>query len=97
MDCNNKLSKLLFSVSSTAKQIHLGQTKAKSIVTRVLSTLSVQQIRKDLNISTDNRSQKCLPYSVSSVASNNGNIKMFPLIVQYFTLKTGINVQLLYF
>ena len=38
--------------------MHLGQAKAESIVTGVLFTLSVQQIHKDPNISTDNRSQK---------------------------------------
>ena len=97
MDCSNKLSKLLFCESSTAKQMQLERTKAEAIITSVLASESVQQIRKDLDVSTDISPHKCLPYSISSDTSNKGNIKMFPLIVQYFSPNTGVNVKLLDF
>ena len=97
MDCGNKLSKQIFDDSRTAKQMQRGRTKAEAIIIGVLSSESVRHIQQDLNVSTNFSSHRCLPYSVSSDASNHGNIKMFPLIVQYFTPKTGINVKLLDF
>ena len=81
MDCNNKLLKELFSDSKIARGIHCGRTKLEAIATNILGPLSIKTHLKKIN-------KKC--FSISSDASNKGNIKLFPIGVQYFDTNEGI-------
>ena len=81
MDCNNKLLKDLFNDSKIARHLHCGRTKMEAIATNILSPLSVKTHLKKIN-------EKC--FSISSDASNKGNVKLFPIGVQYFDTNEGI-------
>lgn len=39
---------------------------------------------------------ECTPFvSISTDASNHGNIKLFPIVLQYFSIKSGLQIKLL--
>ncbi|XP_070515361.1 protein FAM200A-like [Cardiocondyla obscurior] len=64
------------------------RTKATSIANNVLNPLSITELKNDL--------QDMDFISVSTDASNHGNIKLFPIIIQYFNYKkNGITSKLL--
>ncbi|RVE40922.1 hypothetical protein evm_014426 [Chilo suppressalis] len=90
MDCTIKLNKIIYCNSATATAIHLARTKMEALVTEVLGPYSVQNVVDAVN--TDN-----LFYCLQTDASNKKNIKLFPLVIQYFTAKNGIEQKLLDF
>lgn len=90
MDCTIKLNKIIYVNSSTATAIHLARTKMEALVTEVLGPYSIQNVIDAIN--TDN-----LFYCLQTDASNKKNIKLFPLVIQYFTAKNGIQNKLLDF
>ena len=67
----------------------LGRTKAEALVKDVLAPKAVAEVLKDLT--------SPLPFSIQTDASNQGNRKMFPLAVQYFTPKDGVTNKMLDF
>lgn len=81
MDCNIKLTKNLFTDSQICQSIQCGRTKMEALAKNVLCPLSIEQHLKELN------SKK---FAIGSDASNKGNIKMFPIAIQYFTTNKGI-------
>jgi len=81
MECGMKLSHKLFPDSSLCKKVHCARTKAEAIAKNVLSPLSIENHLKSI------QNKK---FSVSIDASNKGNIKLFPLALQYFSIDYGI-------
>lgn len=90
MDCTIKLNKIIYVNSATATGIHLARTKMEALVTEVLGPYSIQNVLDAIN--ADN-----LFYCLQTDASNKKNIKLFPLVIQYFTAKNGIENKLLDF
>lgn len=81
MDCNIKLLKQLFVDSKVCQTVHCGRTKLDPLAERVLCPVSIERHLNEIN------GKK---FSIASDASNMGNIKLFPIGVQYFNVKTGI-------
>jgi len=90
MDCTIKLNKIIYANSTVATEIHLARTKMEALVTEVLGPYAIQNVLNDIN--RDN-----LFYCLQTDASNKKNIKLFPLVVQYFTAENGIQNKLLDF
>lgn len=91
MDCAVKLNKIIYDGSSKASDyICLARTKMESLVTEVLGPYAIQNVIDDLN-------NDSMFYCLQTDASNKKNIKLFPLVVQYFTAKNGIQNKLLDF
>lgn len=88
LDCTCALNREIFSGSDTAKKVTCNRTKATAIATGVLSPLSVEELKSDL---------QDVPFiSVATDASNHGSTKLFPLIIQYFDVKkNGITTKVL--
>ena len=81
MDCNTKLVKELFKDSKIANRVQLGRTKMEAIAKNILSPISIKRHCE---------SMRGKLFSISSDASNRGNVKLFPIGVQYFDVKEGI-------
>ena len=64
---------------------------AESVVKDVLAPKAVADVLKALT------SDKPLPFSIQTDASNKGNRKMFPLAVQYFSPECGVTNKMLDF
>lgn len=88
-DCGHKLNAVMFADSFIAKKISCGRTKASSIVESVLGPASQERIVSNLKASRY--------FSVASDSSNKGNLKMYPLLIKYFSLDSGIQTGLLDF
>jgi hypothetical protein len=82
MSCNTDLNHLIFSDSKICKKTSCGQTKAGFIAKNVLCPFSISNHL--LNFDEE------LKFSISSDASNKGNIKLYPLALRYFTKVLGI-------
>jgi len=80
-DCGIKLIQQLFYDSKIAKRIHCGRTKMEAIAKNVLCPLSIENHLKKV---------KGKKFSISSDASNRGNIKLYPIGIQYFDKSIGI-------
>lgn len=52
----------------------------------VLAPFSVKQLLKKLNQQ---------PFSIAIDSSNHGNVKMFPLVIRFFTKEDGLQFRLL--
>ncbi|CAG5082887.1 Protein of unknown function [Cotesia congregata] len=92
-DCGIKLSSKMFNDSMVSKEIRCGRTKAETIVKNVLSPKSIEMVINDVKP----LEQDPLYFSIASDASNNGNQKLFPIAIQYFTRKSGVQNKLLDF
>ncbi|CAD6244476.1 GSCOCG00013361001-RA-CDS, partial [Cotesia congregata] len=92
-DCGIKLSSKMFNDSMVSKEIRCGRTKAEAIVKNVLSPKSIEMVINDVKP----LEQDPLYFSIASDASNNGNQKLFPIAIQYFTRKSGVQNKLLDF
>lgn len=88
-DCNNKLFRTIFPDSEVAKKIACGRTKATTICENVIAPLSQEILLSELQDSTY--------FSIGTDSSNKGNLKMFPVTVQWFSLKDGLKQGLLDF
>lgn len=89
MDCGVKLNKLLHVDSKTALNIRLRRTKMEALVTEVLGPQTLQIVLDDLN--------KDIFYCIQSDATNRKNVKLFPLVIQYFTVDNCIQNKLVDF
>jgi hAT family C-terminal dimerisation region len=88
-DCGNKLVAKVFVDSKISNKIRCGRTKSEAIVEGVLGPYSVQQVLHDLD--------QDKPFSLSTDASNKGNVKLYPVSVRYFCKKKGAVDRLLDF
>ena len=80
-DCSIKLFKTLFKDSKICQNLKCGRTKMECLAENVLCPLSIEMHLKTIE-------DKC--YSIASDASNKGNVKLFPIGIQYFDVKSGI-------
>jgi hypothetical protein len=80
-DCGNKLIHNLFTDSKIAKGLRCGRTKMEAIVKNVLSPASIESHLNKI---------RGKAFSIASDASNKGNIKLFPIGIQYFDKTNGI-------
>lgn len=85
-DCSTKLYRYQFSDSRIAKSVACGRTKLQAIITGVLAPESVRSILMELS---ENHF-----FSLATDASNHGNTKMFPLVLQYFSPTKGLQLKL---
>ncbi|CAF4109262.1 unnamed protein product [Rotaria sp. Silwood2] len=77
--CTADVSKKLFQDSTVGKNLTCGRTKACEIAANVLAPFMTSQITEMIN--------KSGFYSLSFDASNKGHKKMFPFVVNYFTVR----------
>lgn len=82
----NTLILKCFSELKTAKKFSSAATKATAIVTKALAPHSISTAITAINTSSF--------YSISTDASNHKAQKIFPLVVQYFTI-SGTQIKLL--
>lgn len=76
-----------FDDSNTAKKISYVRTKTEAIVNNVLAPHSLKVINEYL---------KNIPFiSIATNASNHGNIKMFPILIQYYDYLNGGMVKII--
>lgn len=90
MDCSVKLDKIIYADSKTATSIRLARTKMEALVTEVLGPYALKSVIVDLQ---DENTFFC--YKLTHQIKKN--IKLFPLVVQYFSLEKGIQNKLLDF
>lgn len=81
--CTISLSKNLFGSSSTvAKSLSCGRTKSRAIACNVLAPYFTSKLIDELS--------QARFYSMSFDASNKGNTKTYPFVVQYFS---GVGIK----
>ena len=69
--------------SKIVKKIHCGRTKSEALTANVLCPHSIEMVTNELNIPNN------IFYSVSTDASNRGNLKLYPLALRYFSKSVG--------
>jgi hypothetical protein len=95
MDRGIKLNTSLYGDSVMAKKVHCERIKAGVIVKNILSPNSIELATEGLKIVKT--FQNCSYFSISIDASNKGSQKMYPIFVQYFHIKKGIQNKLMDF
>jgi hypothetical protein len=88
-DCGNKLFCKIFSDSKLSKKICCGRTKAEVFTENILSHHSVELTLTEL--------QPNKPFSLSTDASNKGNLKLYPVSVRFFSTTKGVIDRLIDF
>lgn len=90
-DCSTKLYRRIFSDSEVAIKYSSARTKTEAIVNMVLAPQSLENTFQKVRDGT-------IKYvGVCADGSNHGSIKMFPILVQYFSKESGITHCLLDF
>lgn len=82
-DCSSKIIRSCFSMV----KFHCARTKCESIVTNVIAPYVCQELQNDLpdiNFVT-----------LITDASNHGNIKMFPVLIRYFSVNKGVEIKII--
>lgn len=90
-DCAHKVNQKILPDSKIVKKMTLGRTKAEALVKDVLAPKGVSDVLKTLTSETP------LPFSIQTDASNQGNRKMFPFAVQFFSPECGVTNKMLDF
>lgn len=83
LDYNSSLNRIIFNDSKTVTKISFGRTKASAIASNVLCSHSIEQ---HIHYLVKNK----VKFSISNDASNKGNRKMFPIVIQYFHMEDGM-------
>lgn len=86
-DCTTKLLKKILPDSEIAKKISSARTKTEAIITGVLAPHTLKMLKTE--------AEKCNYLGICTDASNHKDLKMFPILIQFFDQKTGINVNVL--
>lgn len=84
-DCASKLFRTCFEL----RKFHCARTKCEAIATSVFAPYSRDVLKNDL--------AKRRYLTLSTDASNHGNVKMMPVVVRYFVPTIGVQVKLLDF
>lgn len=82
-DCASKIIRSCFEMV----KFSCARTKCEAIATGVFAPYVLRGLRKEL--------ADCHFVSILTDASNHGNIKMFPVVVRYFSEKEGIKVRII--
>ncbi|XP_055913202.1 uncharacterized protein LOC129946862 [Eupeodes corollae] len=85
VDCSHKFLKSILPDSKIAQHISSARTKTEAIVINVLAPLSLNCVLDDI------KDTKYL--SISTDASNHGVQKIFPILLQYFKIDSGVNIK----
>ncbi|CAM4758191.1 unnamed protein product [Rotaria magnacalcarata] len=80
--CTVDLLKKIFNESEIGQNISCGKTKARELSVNVLAPFFTSKLIQQIAQSSF--------YSLSFDGSNKGTIKMFPFIINYFTIQCGI-------
>jgi hypothetical protein len=83
-ECGMRSSHRLFPDSQICKIESCSRTKASAITENVLRNFAVEKHVQILVYTSK-------IFSIACDASNKGNRKMFPIAIQYFDIKNGIN------
>jgi hypothetical protein len=84
-DCLNTLIPTVFSDSTIGRKYSSARTKIEAIICGVLAPLSLKELLEEM---------KDRPFSLMTDASNHKALKLFPVVVRYFS-EAGIQVKLL--
>ncbi|CAG4958334.1 unnamed protein product [Parnassius apollo] len=87
LDCTTKLNAVMYPDSSIAAKQSTARTKATAIIKHILAPHSIAQIKTEV--------EKVPFYGISTDSSNHKAEKLFPLLIQYFTEKEGLQIKLL--
>lgn len=90
-ECGIKLCTKIYADSNIASSVHCGRTKATSYAENVLGVKAIEIAIQELNTDPPRY------FSISTDASNRGNIKLFPIIATYFIPEEGIKHKLIDF
>ena len=83
MDCTSVLLKSIFADFNVAKKFSRGRTKTQKVVTSVLAQYSLDAVLKSFK-------ENDIAYSgVATDGSNHNELKLFPIIIQYFDWRKG--------
>lgn len=82
MDCTSKIIQILFE-----KKFSCARTKTEAIVKNILAPYIMEELKKEL--------QNVRYVSIYSDASNHKDLKLFPTMVRYFNIKSGVNIKIL--
>ena len=83
MDCTSLLLKKIFPHSNVAKKFSSGRTKTEKVVTSVLAQCSFDADLK----SFEENDIAC--FGVATDSSIHNELKLFPVIIQYFDWRKG--------
>lgn len=86
MDCTSPLLKKLFSDSELARKLACARTKSEAIINNVIAPYTIEVLLQNL---------QDVFLGLSTDASNHNADKIFPIIIQYFDWKTGMQNKLL--
>lgn len=86
-DCSHHLLRTILPDSQIAKKISCARTKTEAIVMNVIAPLSIESVLAEIS--------QTAYVSISTDASNHGSLKVFPILLQYYTKENGLQVRLL--
>ena len=78
MDCTSVLLKKIFPDSNAAKKFSSGRTKTEKVVSSVLAQYSIDTVLKSFE------ENDIAYFGVATDGSNHNELKLFPIIIQYF-------------
>ena len=85
-DCTNKLLSIMFNDSSVAKKISSKRTKTEALINGIIGPYALSKCVEDI--------ETCSYVSIITDTSNHKFTKLFPLIIQYFSLKEGFSSKI---
>lgn len=87
LDCNTKLNATLYPDSKIASKQSTARTKATAIINNILAPHSVQKAKEEM--------ENVPFYGILTDSSNHNAEKIFPLLIQYFSEKEGLQLKLM--
>jgi len=85
-DCTTNLIKAIFTDSEIAKKFTSARTKTGSIITGIPAPFAHKLLLSELGEQ---------PFLISIDASNHNEVKLFPLVIRFFSAKVGVRVRIL--
>ena len=83
MDCTSVLLKKIFPDSNVAKKFSSGSTKTEKVVTSILAQYSIDAVLKSFE------ENDIAYFGVATDGSNHNELKLFPIIIQFFDWRKG--------
>ena len=83
MNCTSVLLKKIFPDSNVAKKFSSGRTKTEKVVTSVLAQYSIDAVLKSFE------ENDIAYFGVATDGSNHNELKLFPIIIEYFDWRKG--------